>query len=156
MSTRIPLLYTPKVLELHAGVGNFSVPLALAGAQLTAVERNRRSAILCRRNAKTVGLEFDVVEASDHELVDRLHGFDVVLLDPPRTGARAVVEPLASTPGPPRLVYVSCDSATLARDASILVQGGYELCSIEAFDMFPQTPHVEVLAVFDRSLPAAP
>ena len=75
---------------------------------------------------------------------------DVVVLDPPRTGASAqAIEGLASWRAP-RLVYVSCDPPTLARDAARLIAGGYRLVSLDAFDMFPNTPHVEAVAVFDR------
>jgi 23S rRNA (uracil1939-C5)-methyltransferase len=76
--------------------------------------------------------------------------FATVLLDPPRTGlskeAAHALLPLAA----PRLVYASCDVATLARDAARVVAAGYRLSHVEAFDMFPNTAHVETLAVFDR------
>jgi 23S rRNA (uracil1939-C5)-methyltransferase len=144
-----------KVLELHAGIGNFTVPLALAGARVIAVEQRRRSAILCRRNLCGAGLPEEVVAASDFEAMSRLGEADLVVMDPPRTGARGVVEVLAAR-GPARVVYVSCDSATLARDAQILTDGGYHLSHVEAFDMFPETPHVEVLAVFERADPVSP
>jgi len=71
------------------------------------------------------------------------------VMDPPRTGARDAVASL-SEHGPARIVYVSCDPATLARDSKRLVEGGYALAQLDAFDMFPQTPHVECLAVFER------
>jgi 23S rRNA (uracil1939-C5)-methyltransferase len=79
--------------------------------------------------------------------------FGTVVLDPPRTGAspEVIAGIVAISPG--RVVYVSCDPATLARDAALLKAGGYDLVSIEAFDMFPNTPHIETLAVFDRRTP---
>lgn len=138
-----------RILELHAGIGNFSVPLSRAGYAVTAVERNRRAAVLCQRNARSAGCDIEVSAASDTEALGGVHEYDAVLLDPPRTGAREVVQHLADH-GPPRIAYVSCDSATLARDAALLVQSGYRLVSIDAFDMFPQTPHVETLAVLER------
>ena len=144
-----------RVLELYAGIGNFSVPIAFGGAAVVAVEVNARSALLGRRNARRVGMHMRVLEAADEAALaggelGPLAEFDCVLMDPPRTGARAVATALAAE-GPGRVVYVSCDPATLARDAGILVEGGYHLSRVEAFDMFPQTPHVEVLAVFRRS-----
>jgi len=139
----------PKLLELHAGIGNFTLPLGLAGAEVVAVERARRSAILCRRNATLAGVAADVIEASDEDVLANLHQFDVVLLDPPRAGARAVCDTLAAR-GPERVVYVACDAATFARDALTLTGGGYTLGGLEAFDLFPETPHVEILGMFER------
>ncbi|MEE8409148.1 MAG: TRAM domain-containing protein [Myxococcota bacterium] len=139
----------PRLLELHAGVGNFSLPLARAGARVTVVEHNRRASILCGRNARAVGLDIEVCNETDAEALVRIAKADAVLIDPPRSGARAVAKALA-TGGPDRLVYVSCDSATLGRDTGILVEGGYTITSAKAFDMFPETPHVETITVFER------
>lgn len=140
----------PRVLELHAGIGNFSVPLARAGAHVVAYERNKRAAIMCRRNGRAPGLQLTVHAADDTAALGLLGQTDVLLIDPPRTGAREVAEAVAAAPGP-RVVYVSCDPATLARDAAILQRGGYAITSVRAFDMFPETPHVETLCVFDRA-----
>jgi 23S rRNA (uracil1939-C5)-methyltransferase len=74
-------------------------------------------------------------------------GFDIALLDPPREGARPAVMELV-TAAIPCVIYVSCDPATLARDAGILARGGYRLVSFKGFDMFPQTHHIETLACF--------
>jgi len=112
---------------------------------------NKRATVLLGRNARASGLSIEVHAVPDsqatHLLVDR----DVVIFDPPRTGAldlcRALVDPTV-VKGPARLVYVSCDPATLARDAKIL-NARYQLSSLCVFDMFPQTPHVESLAIFD-------
>ncbi len=140
----------PRVLELHAGIGNFSLPMALAGTRVVAVERQRRAAVLCARNARTAGLELEVQDTTDEEALARLEGFDTVVLDPPRAGARAVAEALGPAKDVRRVVYVSCDPATLARDAAILTAGGFGLSGIEAFDMFPETPHVETVVLFER------
>ncbi len=146
----------PRVLELHAGIGNFSLALAQAGARLVAVERQRRAAILGRRNARLAGLGIEVHEASDDEALTPgspiLAGdpFEVVVLDPPRTGAFEACKLLAQHT-PRRIVYVSCDPATLARDAAWLCDHGYALRHLEAYDMFPQTPHVEMLAVLRQT-----
>jgi 23S rRNA (uracil1939-C5)-methyltransferase len=142
----------PKVLELHAGIGNFTLPLGRSGAEIVAVERDRRSAILGRRNVRLAGVNADVIESTDEDALANLQEFDLVLLDPPRTGARIACEALAAR-GPERVVYVSCDPATFARDARTLDQGGYEIEALDAFDMFPETPHVEVLALFSRTGP---
>jgi 23S rRNA (uracil1939-C5)-methyltransferase len=74
-------------------------------------------------------------------------GFDIALLDPPREGARPAVMELV-TAAIPCVIYVSCDTATLARDAGILARGGYRLVFFKGFDMFPQTHHIETLACF--------
>ncbi len=136
-----------RVLELHSGIGNFSVPLALAGHDVRAVEENPNASGFAKENA--AGLSITTVTASDQTAVADADQYDTVLLDPPRTGAREVATKLAET-GPTRIVYVSCDPATLARDVRTLVAGGYRLEALSAFDMFPQTPHVESLAVLVR------
>ena len=76
--------------------------------------------------------------------------WDVVVLDPPRTGVEAKALASLVAVAAPRLVYVSCDPATLARDARLLCEAGYTLTFAQPFDMFPQTHHVEVLAQFER------
>ena len=135
------------ILELHSGIGNFSVPLALAGHVVRAVEENPNASAFAKENA--AGLSVTTVTASDQNAVADADRYDTVLLDPPRTGAREVTTKLADT-GPGRIVYVSCDPGTLARDVRTLVTGGYRLEALTAFDMFPQTPHVESLAVLTR------
>jgi 23S rRNA (uracil1939-C5)-methyltransferase len=139
----------PRVLELHAGIGNFSVPLARAGASLVAVERNRRSAVLNRRNAQRAGARYSVLPVSDHEAAGPLRDADVVVLDPPRIGAKDVCALIAKSHAS-RVVYVSCDPATLARDARVLLDAGFGVVSAACFDMFPQTTHVETLLVLER------
>ena len=140
---------SPRVLELHAGIGNFSLPLALGGHHVRATEANRRASYLATTNACAAGLAIDTATLSDAIAVNDASDFDAVVMDPPRTGAREAAAVLA-TKGPPRLVYVSCDPATLARDVQTLVAGGYRVTSLAAFDMFPQTPHIESLAVLTR------
>ncbi|MEZ4273605.1 MAG: class I SAM-dependent RNA methyltransferase [Myxococcota bacterium] len=142
----------PSVLELHAGIGNFSLPLALSGARITAVETNQRAVLLSRRNAGIHGVDTRIIQETDARAVTQLaplNTFDVALLDPPRSGAREAVTAFA-TEGPTRIVYVSCDPATLARDIGLLQGGGYRLTHMQAFDMFAQTPHVEIVAQLSR------
>lgn len=140
-----------RVLELHAGIGNFSVPLRFAGDEVVAIERHRPAAALCWRNGRAAGVDLEVRAQADEEAVRDLRGFDVVLLDPPRTGARAAALAIAGSPNIERVVYVSCDVATLARDARELARGGFRVAMVKAFDMFPQTPHVEVVMALTRS-----
>jgi 23S rRNA (uracil1939-C5)-methyltransferase len=103
------------------------------------------------RNAARLGLrqaEFaamDSVELARFLLRARYRP-DVAIIDPPRSGARSLVEPLVKM-RPARLIYVSCDVATLARDLKLMTAGGYEIASLRAFDFFPNTHHVELVTV---------
>ncbi len=141
---------TERLLELHAGIGNFTVPLLLAGTQLVAVERDKRAAVLCRKNARAAGMQVEVRDVGDADAAAEATGFDTVLLDPPRVGAHAAVQGIAKGSEVRRVVYVSCDAATLARDAGILLDGGFQPTAAQAFDMFPHTPHVETVLVLER------
>ena len=82
-----------------------------------------------------------------------LLGFDpqVTVLDPPRQGLSSEVIDGLMNLAPPRVAYVSCDPATLARDTGLMVDAGYDLTFLEAYDFFPQTPHVECLALMEKS-----
>jgi tRNA/tmRNA/rRNA uracil-C5-methylase (TrmA/RlmC/RlmD family) len=144
-----------RVLDLYAGAGLFSVPLAdVVGERGTvvAVEGDPRAVRDLRRNVHDRpwvrlhrGGVADVLRSGE---VGRA---DVVVLDPPRVGAgRAVLEGVAAT-GAERVVLVACDPAALARDVGLLTQAGYDLASVRAFDLFPMTHHVEAVAVLRRS-----
>ncbi len=142
-----------RVVDLYAGVGVFAVALAARGeAAIVAVEGDRRAAADLRYNAGPVGTAMAPQHQAVEEFLAAGHGAgaDAVIVDPPRTGlsqeAAAGVGALAA----PRLVYVSCDVATLARDARVLTAGGYRLTNLQAFDLFPHTAHVESVAVFER------
>ena len=147
----LPVDEVPRVLELHAGVGNFSLPLAAAGATVFTAEHQERAVALAQRNAGEAGISLHAFFLEDLDAlapggpVPPLSDFDAVLMNPPRIGAFEVAKILAAG-GPGRIVYVSCDPATLARDVRALREGGYRVTEMTAFDMFPQTPHVEVLA----------
>jgi tRNA/tmRNA/rRNA uracil-C5-methylase (TrmA/RlmC/RlmD family) len=142
-----------RFVDLYAGVGLFAVALAAAGGRGLAIEGDRVSAADLEVNAapfrdRLRAMRTSVEEASAFRLDPPP---DVVVLDPPRTGvdARALAGMLRWSA--PRVVYVSCDPPTLARDARRLVEGGYALTSVEAFDLFPNTAHVECVATFDRT-----
>jgi 23S rRNA (uracil1939-C5)-methyltransferase len=100
-----------------------------------------------------VGLTAKVssVEAAVHDRA--ADPVDCVIVDPPRTGMSPLALARVSALRAPRIVYVSCDPATLARDTAGFVKAGYALTSLDAFDMFPNTPHIEALAVLDRMVP---
>jgi 23S rRNA (uracil1939-C5)-methyltransferase len=142
-----------RVLDLYAGVGLFSVAIAgRGGCEVIAIEGNRASAHDLKHNAARAG---GAIEAR-HQSVEvflgsrRVPPIDVVIVDPPRTGMSKEALRGAIALRASRLVYVSCDVATLARDSRALVDAGYRLTAVRAFDLFPNTAHVETLAVFAR------
>jgi tRNA/tmRNA/rRNA uracil-C5-methylase (TrmA/RlmC/RlmD family) len=141
------------LVDLYAGVGLFAVCAAAAGqSAVVAVEGDRTSAADLKHNAAPFRGRVTVHEGAVEETLARLPGLAsaTLVVDPPRTGmTREAVGGILDS-GAPRIVYVSCDVATLARDAARLVAAGYHLASLEAFDLFPNTPHVESLAVFER------
>ena len=140
------------VLDLYAGVGLFSVSLAASGRKhLTAVEGDRTSGKDLKRNAAAYAGDLQVVVASVEDyLLRRNPRAQTIVVDPPRTGmSREAIQSIVHVRAG-RIVYVSCDPATMARDARRLLDGGYELQSLQAFDLFPNTPHVESLGVFVR------
>ena len=142
-----------RVLDLYCGLGNFSLPLAQRAGALLGVEGDLGLVARAVRNAGRNGIENARFVAAD--LMAPGWGFyrerwDVVVLDPPRTGAEGPVAELDAS-GVRRVVYVSCHPATLARDARSLVEKhGFTLRAARVFDMFPHTHHVEALALFTR------
>jgi len=136
------------MVELFAGSGNFTVLLARHAASLVAVESDGRAAAAARANLAARHLRARVIEA-DADAYVLPPGTRTVLLDPPRAGAAGASRRLTASKAR-RVVYVSCDVPTLARDVEILVTGGFRLADVEIFEMFPHTSHVEILAVLER------
>ena len=142
-----------RVLDLFCGIGNFSLPLARRAGSVFGVEGASAQVARAAANAAANGIGGAEFVTADLSAVDGREPWlkrqwDRVLLDPPRSGAAAVVERQAAL-GPRRLVCVSCHPATLARDAAILVgRGGYRLEAAGIVDMFPHTAHAEAMAVF--------
>ncbi len=151
-------------LDLYCGAGLFTLPLARRFKQVVGVESDTAAESFARDNLANAGLTNTEVVKSDvgvwleavrrgdsrklsEESAAALQGqIDFILLDPPRTGAESrVIEGVLGLK-PQRISYVSCDPATLARDLKKLIAGGYTLTSVRAFDMFPQTHHVETVA----------
>jgi 23S rRNA (uracil1939-C5)-methyltransferase len=140
-----------RVLDLYCGLGNFSLPLATQAGQVYGVEGEAGLVARAAGNAERNGIRNAKFFSADLMHADWSffrEQWDVVVLDPPRTGAEAAVAHM-DTMRPRRIVYVSCHPATLARDAKVL-GAGYRLTSARVLDMFPHTHHVEVMAVFDR------
>jgi 23S rRNA (uracil1939-C5)-methyltransferase len=151
----LDLRTTHSVLDLFCGLGNFSLPLATRVARVVGVEGD--PALIERARANATFNELANVEYHVANLFEGLaddgwagEGYDRVLLDPPRAGAREVL-PLVAASGAGRVVYISCHPGSLARDAGLLVrEHGFRLAAAGVMDMFPHTAHVEALAVFER------
>ncbi|MBS7328702.1 MAG: 23S rRNA (uracil(1939)-C(5))-methyltransferase RlmD [Oxalobacter sp.] len=151
-----------RVADLFCGLGNFSLPIARRAKEVVGIEgsavltrRAQENAILNGLQDKTTFRERNLFEMTVEEW-KTLKPFDRILIDPPRDGAMALCQTLADIPDedaryrPERIVYVSCNPATLARDASILVNSGrYRLLQAGVVNMFPHTSHVESMAVFE-------
>jgi 23S rRNA (uracil1939-C5)-methyltransferase len=140
-----------RIADLFCGLGNFSLPLAVRGAQVVGFEGSAGLVERARSNAAANGLvaQFEVMNLFKPNL-EAFGPFDKLLIDPPREGAVEIAKSLAPG-GPRRIVYVSCDPATLARDAGILVHTqGFRLSAAGVVNMFPHTAHVESMALFER------
>jgi len=141
-----------EVLELFCGAGNFTGPLARRARAVAAVEGQGPALDLARADAEPgAPVRFFAGDALPLALALGREGrrFDAVLLDPPREGARGIGPALREL-GAPRAVYVSCDPATLARDVRACAQAGYRLSAVQPVDMFPQTHHLEGVALLER------
>lgn len=139
-----------EVLDLYAGVGLFSVTLAALGRlEITAVEGDRSSGADLRENARAQSPRLVAHVESVEGYLARATGKPpaTLIVDPPRTGLSKDAAAGILRLRPARIVYVSCDPPTLARDARRLLDAGYTLDSVRAFDLFPNTPHVETLAI---------
>jgi 23S rRNA (uracil1939-C5)-methyltransferase len=141
-----------RVLDLFCGLGNFTLPIARRGADVIGVEGSDTLVERARSNAQANGViaNFRSANLFDADDCARLPPCDAMLIDPPRQGAIEVVKRLAAD-APGRIVYVSCDPATLSRDAAVLVhRQNFRLMAAGVADMFPHTAHVESLALFVR------
>ena len=146
-----------RVLDLYCGLGNFTLPIARRAASVVGVEGETGLIERARANARANGVtnaEFHVADLSaapDRTIPWMRGGFDAVLLDPPRVGAREVLSAVAHL-RPRRVVYISCHTGSLARDLGVLTHElGFRLTAAGVLDMFPHTTHVESVAVLDRA-----
>jgi 23S rRNA (uracil1939-C5)-methyltransferase len=153
-----------RVVDWFCGLGNFTLPLATRAREVLGVEGSATLVERAQANARAAGLaaktRFEVRNLFEIA-PDEVPPADRWLVDPPREGAFALAKALADRHGtagwtpPARIVYVSCNPATLARDAGLLVhQAGYRCSAAGVVNMFPHTAHVESLAVFDREASA--
>lgn len=146
-----------RIADLFCGLGNFSLPIASRGATVIGIEGSDALVAGATENARCNGLgnlcEFHAANLFEttEDSIAALGPLDKLLIDPPREGAIAVVKALGPQQSPRRIVYVSCNPATLARDAAVLVhEKGYELRGAGIANMFPHTSHVESIALFER------
>jgi 23S rRNA (uracil1939-C5)-methyltransferase len=140
-----------RIADLFCGIGNFSLPIAARGAEVIGFEGSAPLVERARENAAANGLvaQFEVADLFRPAL-GPFGRFDKYLIDPPREGAASLVHALPEG-WPRRIVYVSCDPATLARDAEVLVHHkGFTLAAAGVVNMFPHTAHVESIALFER------
>jgi len=140
-----------RILDLYCGMGNFSLPLAQGGAQVVGVEDFPPAIERARGNAQANGLGAafwcrPVAQALANELAGE--HFDLVVLDPPREGAKDAMTALLHQ-RPRRILYVSCDPATLVRDLKPLIHKGYRVTGARGIDLFPQTFHLESLTCLE-------
>ncbi len=146
-----------RVLDLFCGIGNFSLPLARAGAQVTGIEVASDAVEMARRNALLNGCkarnEFAVADLYRSDEAEGLvtGEFDVLVLDPPRSGAGPGLPQWLRAFRGDDVVYVSCQPASFAADAAVLVQHGFALREVGVYDMFPHTAHVETMGHFVRT-----
>ena len=157
-----------RIVDFFCGLGNFTLPIARSGAQVTGIEGSEALVRRARQNAEYngldksslslrgrdgVGVEFRMMNLfeMDESVLAGLGKMDKWLVDPPRDGAIELMKSISDETAPRRIVYVSCSPATLARDAEVLVHmKGYQLKKAGVMNMFPQTSHVESIAVFTR------
>ena len=142
------------VLDLFCGLGNFSLPMAQHCAQVTGVEGSQEMSERATENARLNNIDnarffsADLFTEFDGQPWSDQH-YSKILLDPPRSGAIEIVQRINEL-APDVIVYVSCNPATLARDAGELLQQGYQMTHAGVMDMFPHTGHVESMARFVR------
>lgn len=139
-----------RVLDLYCGVGLFAGALAPQVAAVTAIEWNRQAVADARHNLADLDAVRIIGGSVDRVLAREKLSADLVVLDPPRSGAgRAVCQAIAAAQ-PRAVAYVACDPAALARDVAIFAELGYRLASLRAFDLFPMTHHVECVALLEK------
>ncbi len=145
-----------RIADLFCGLGNFTLPIARLGARVMGIEGNPAMLRRARESAQANGLggqiEFSVANLFQctSASMGRLGHFDKMLIDPPREGAIELIKAIGAD-APRRIVYVSCNPASLARDAACLVNDqGYRLLALCAVNMFPQTAHVESISLFEK------
>lgn len=138
-----------RVLDLYCGNGNLGLPIAAAGLPLLGVEREGRALEDLREAAREQGLDVRALGLDANRFDPSREAFDLAVLDPPRAGAGKVLSRVLGN-RPRRVIYVACNPLALGRDLRVATAAGYRLTRAACFDMFPDTHHVETVAVLDR------
>ncbi len=146
-----------RIADLFCGLGNFTFPIATFGATVVSVEGERAMVKRLGEAAQSLALDqrikaicADLFRIKSTQIIS-WGKMDKWLLDPPRAGAKELIQAMSSGSMPEKIVYVSCNPATLARDAALLVNKGYDVRSGQMIDMFPQTAHIESILLFERT-----
>jgi len=144
-----------KILDLYCGYGNFSLPVAKLGSEVFGIDVQNAAIRSAQRNAMQNGIhncrfEKKQVPAAVNSFIAEGKTFETIILDPPRQGAPDIVSLLPNL-GADQIIYISCNPATLARDLASLLPAGYQLSRLVPVDMFPQTHHLESVALLKRS-----
>jgi 23S rRNA (uracil1939-C5)-methyltransferase len=142
------------ILDLYSGSGNFSIPLSLCAGRVMAVEHDDllvEAGMAAASDNGRENLRFVREDASTavRRLAKQGRRFPAVVLDPPREGAREILPGILRL-SPRKIAYISCNPSTLARDLAVLATEGYRVASLRLFDMFPQTFHIESVAVLEK------
>jgi 23S rRNA (uracil1939-C5)-methyltransferase len=144
-----------RVLDLYSGVGTFTIPLARLSRQVVGIESNPAAAADAAHNLRSNDCpNARVLQAQVEQALPELAkdgSWDLIVLDPPRQGASRWVLDTILAMAVPRILYVSCDPSTLARDLGILIPSGYRCVALTPVDLFPQTFHLETVAVLERA-----
>ena len=142
-----------KVLDLYAGIGNLTLPLALGAKEVLGIEENEMAIVDGRFNAETnriINCDFIHGRVEDVLMSWERKRPDLVVLDPPRTGCKTILDQVAELK-PKKIIYVSCEPTTFSRDLRLLSESGYTLQKLALIDMFPQTYHMEVVGLLQQS-----
>jgi 23S rRNA (uracil1939-C5)-methyltransferase len=150
----LDLQSTDSVLDLFCGLGNFTLPMAQNCRQVTGIEGDQAMVERARESAASNNInntDYHVADLTrpDTDFPWMRQRYDKILLDPPRSGALEIVQLIGRFKAL-RIVYVSCQPSSLVRDAAIICAQGYNMIHLGIMDMFPQTAHVESMAVFER------
>jgi len=141
------------VMDLYCGYGNFSLNIARKVKQVLSIDNNKKAIKFAIKNAKLNSIKNCIFEDWDVKKYLQRHkpkeNQDLVILDPPRTGAKEIIKSIISI-NPKKILYVSCNPTTLARDLKDLIKAGYNLKKIQPFDMFPQTYHIESISLLEK------
>lgn len=144
------LKQSERVLDAYSGIGVFSIYLAKQGIDVVGIEIVSAAVKDARKNAEENGVYVDFRLGNVEDVIENVQDFEVVFLNPPRKGCEVSVLQATLKKNPKKIIYTSCDPATLARDLQVLAEGGYTKVEAFPFDMFPQTMHVETVVRVEK------